>query len=102
MFGISSSALTLQPFNGSNSPSDLRYASLLVEILRLELYALRSLPPLRLRTLGPRPSLPSLCSGAAGRPQSALRRNELAANHHGVGRVRAARLLHIPSWFQLK
>jgi hypothetical protein len=79
-----------------------RYPSLLVEILRLELHAPRTLPPLRLRTFGPRPSVPSLCFGAAGRPHSALRNKAPAANHRDAGRVRAARLLHIPSWFQLK
>jgi len=66
------------------------------------LYASRTLPPVLLRTFGPRPSLSSLFFGAAGRPHSAFRRNAPAANYHGVGRVRAVRLLHIPAWFQLK
>ncbi len=80
----------------------LWYSSLLGQCLRLLSYATGALPHLRLRAFGPRPSLPSLCFGAAGRPYRALRRKSPAANHHGVGRVRPARLLHIPSWFQLK
>ena len=66
----------------------LWYSSLLGQCLRLLSYATGALPHLRLRAFGPRPSLPPLCFGAAGRPYPALRRKSPAANHHGVGRVR--------------
>jgi hypothetical protein len=80
----------------------LAYSSLLGQCLRLVSYATGALPHLRLRTCDPRPSLPPLCFGAAGRPHPALRRKVPAANLDSVDWVMAARLLRIPSWFQLK